>query len=568
MTFARRLVFGSAVVALVAVTTLAWTTELALRGDLESEIGSALAREARLVRSALPQDTLAWQDVLHQYASATGHRITLIDRAGNVRADSDFPTGPLPLLENHSARPEVKTAFGGGEGTSVRRSVSVGRDLLYVAVPGGPGVVRIAADLSQVNAIVRRAQGAVLIAALVALLVGGLVSVLSARAVSRPLTEIGAAAREIASGGQPRFPHSGIDDIDELVRALRQMHGQLGDRFEELRREKAESAALVESMVEGVIASDARGRVVTANRAARTLLGYADGAPLPGLQELFRAKPAREIVRAALAGEREQARQLEMDGRTFLVNTRALPGGGALLVLHELTEIRRLETVRRDFVANVSHELKTPLTSISGFAETMLTDDMDGETRQRFLGIILTNARRMQRLVDDLLDLSRIEAGRWQPEPAATSIETIGREVWSALAERAAAGGVQFDIAVAPDAAVVSADPDALRQIVTNLVENSLRHTPARGRITLCAQREGGGTVVEVADTGSGIAREHLPRIFERFYRADASRSRDEGGTGLGLAIVKHLVESHGGRVWATSERGTGTVVSAWFPSA
>ena len=194
------------------------------------------------------------------------------------------------------------------------------------------------------------------------------------------------------------------------------MHRQLGDRFDELRREQAESAALVESMIEGVVAADGRGRIVTANPAARRLLGYGATEALPDLPELFRVKAAREVVDAVLRGEPVQDRQLEMDGRVFLVNARPLPTGGAVLVLHDLTEVRRLEAVRRDFVANVSHELKTPLTSISGYAETLLGDAADTETTQRFLRTILSNARRMQRLVDDLLDLSRIEAGRWHPD--------------------------------------------------------------------------------------------------------------------------------------------------------
>jgi len=279
-------------------------------------------------------------------------------------------------------------------------------------------------------------------------------------------------------------------------------------------------------------------------------------------------KAAREVVDAVLAGEPVQDRQLDMDDRAFLVNARPLPAGGAVLVIHDLTEIRRLEAVRRDFVANVSHELKTPLTSISGYAETLLADPPDPDTARRFTSTILSNARRMQRLVDDLLDLSRIEAGRWQPNKAPVDVSAVARESWTALAGRAETQGVAFEVAIGEGAEVVSADPDALRQILTNLLDNSLRYTPAGGRIICAAEREGAGIAVTVRDTGVGITREHLPRIFERFYRADASRSREEGGTGLGLAIVKHLVEAHGGRVYAESERGLGTSVTCWFPEA
>jgi two-component system phosphate regulon sensor histidine kinase PhoR len=560
---------GTVIILVLTVLILLWGAERSLRRDLEGDIAQSLEREARLIQVALPADSLGWDDAVHQLSRANGHRITLVDRAGRVRADSDFPRGPLPPIENHATRPEIRAALAtGGAGVATRRSETVGRLLMYLAVPGGPGVIRVAADLEQVDEIVRRAQGAVAGAALIALLVGAVLALLAARSIAQPLTDIAGAARAIAAGAAPRFPRSGISEVDALVQSLRQMHQQLGDRFSELRREQAESAALVESMVEGVIAADGRGHIVTANPAARRLLGYAGADALPDLPALYRVKAAREVVDVVLQGRAVQDRQLEMDGRVLLVNARPLPNGGAVLVLHDLTEVRRLEAVRRDFVANVSHELKTPLTSISGYAETLLGDAADAETTHRFLGTILSNARRMQRLVDDLLDLSRIEAGRWQPSRTDVDVAAVAREAWAALAVRAETNRVELTLELAPDAAVVHADLDALRQILTNLLDNSLRYTPPGGRITCVSQRTAGGVAVSVRDNGVGITGDHLPRIFERFYRADSSRSRDEGGTGLGLAIVKHLVEAHGGRVSAASERGSGTTVTCVFPDA
>ncbi|HEX3273650.1 MAG TPA: ATP-binding protein [Gemmatimonadales bacterium] len=568
MSFATRLVLGTVAILIVVVAVLLAGAERSLRRDLEGDIAQSLTIEGQLVREALPADTLAWDDAVHRLARQNGHRITVVDRTGRVRADSDFPPGPLPGIENHAGRPEVRAALGGRPGVATRRSATVGRLLMYVAVPGGPGAVRVAADLSQVDAIIHRAQGAVAGAALLALLLGTGLALVAARSVARPLTDIAGAARDIANGAAPRFPRSGIPEIDGLVQALRQMHGQLGDRFDQLRRERAESAALVESMVEGVIAADERGRIVTANPAARRLLGYGPAESVPDLPELFRVKAAREAVDAVLRGEPVQDRQLEMHGRVFLVNARPLPAGGAVLVLHDLTELRRLETVRRDFVANVSHELKTPLTSISGYAETLIGESADPETTRRFLGTILSNARRMQRLVDDLLDLSRIEAGRWTPTVTEVDVAVVARESWGSMAGRADSHGVELALDIAPDAAVVEADLDALRQVLTNLMDNSLRHTPDGGRVICRTRRSQGGVALSIQDNGHGITREHLPRIFERFYRADQSRSREEGGTGLGLAIVKHLVEAHGGRVSAESERGVGTTVTCVFPAA
>jgi signal transduction histidine kinase len=246
------------------------------------------------------------------------------------------------------------------------------------------------------------------------------------------------------------------------------------------------------------------------------------------------------------------------------VSARPLEDGGTLLVLSDVTDLRRLEAVRRDFVANVSHELKTPLTAIAGYAETLAAEARDSQAIG-FAQTIVDNARRMQRLVDDLLDLSRIESGGWQPEPRPVAVETAAREAWRAFAERAAQQNVELETAT--DTAAVNSDPEALRQIFTNLFDNALRHTPPGGRIRVSARREGADTVLSVSDTGSGISTEHLPRIFERFYRVDPGRSRKEGGTGLGLAIVKHLVESHGGRVEANSALGRGTTILLYFPT-
>ena len=569
MTFATRLVAGTLLVLVLAVAVLLFVAERSLRRDLVGDIERSLESEATLIREALPPDSTSWgESVRRLAANQSNRRITLVDSSGRVRADSDFPPGPLPAIENHLDRPEIREALAGHTGVATRHSETVGRAMLYVALPGGPGAIRVAADLRQVDEIVRRAQAAVVGAALLALLVGALLALVAGRSIARPLTQITAAARAIAAGSPPRFPRSGVPDIDALVQALRQMHRQLADRFEELRREQAESAALVESMVEGVVAADERGRIATANPAARRLLGYDPLDPLPDLAELFRAKAAREVVDTALGGTPVQDREVELDNRSVLLNARPLPAGGAVLVMHDLTELRRLEAVRRDFVANVSHELKTPLTSISGYAETLLSLPPDPEMARVFLGTILGNSRRMPRLVDDLLDLSRIESGRWQPSRTEIDAAGAAREAWTEVAARPESRQIEFSVEVEPGAEKLCADHDAVRQVLTNLLENSLRHTPGGGQIACLGRREGNGIALAVRDNGTGITREHLPRIFERFYRADSSRSRDEGGTGLGLAIVKHLVEAHGGRVSAESERGKGTTVTCWFPDA
>ncbi len=566
MNFTGRVVLGTSLVVLLALTVLFWSAERSFRHDLETEIGRSSERQAGLVLEALPTDSLAWRAAVRRLGQQHNLRITLIDRTGRVRAESDVADLATANIEDHADRPEVLAALDGRTGTATRRSETMGIEYYYVAVPGGPGVVRVATPLDRVEQTVRQARRSMFWAMLLALAVGTGLAYLAARSVAQPLVGLTAASRAIAAGNLPRFPHSGIPDIDALVQSLRQMSQQLTERFETLRTERAESRALVESMVEAVIATDERGRIVTANPAARHLLGYDEDQTLPSVLELFRARGPREAVQDVLTGDPIE-REVQFDGRSILMNGRPLPSGGMVLVMHDLSEVRRLETVRQDFVANASHELKTPLTSIAGYTETLLQDDPDADTRRRFLEVIHSNAQRLQHLVDDLLDLSRIESGRWQARPTAVDVITIARDAWQGFAERARSRQVSYQLDAEAETFDAHVDPDALQQVVTNLYDNSLRHSQDGGRIVCRIREQPDGWTVAVEDTGSGIGQEHLPRIFERFYRVDAARSRAQGGTGLGLSIVKHLVEAHGGNVSAESQLGRGTTISCWFPA-
>ena len=409
------------------------------------------------------------------------------------------------------------------------------------------------------------ARSEILAGALVALAVGVLLALGFSRAVTRPLRHLREAAQAIARGERPTIDARGRDEVGDLARALRSLQENLTGRMGELERERSETVALIASMVEGVIALGATGRVTTMNPAARRLLSLGPAAPPPPALELFRQPLAHEAVEDALGGMERAGLEVELDGRAVLLSAHPLPGGGAVLVLHDVTGLKRLEAVRRDFVANVSHELKTPLTVIRGYAETLAAEDVPPASRREFLDKVLANARRMQQLVDDLLDLSRIESGTWAPHPERIAVRKLVEDTWAAMAARAAAGSVSFADLVDPTRTAV-ADPEAARAVLRNVLDNSVRYTPAGGSVTVDAGAQPGGVWIEVRDTGVGIPGEHLPRIFERFYRVDAARSRELGGTGLGLAIVKHLVEAHGGRVEATSALGRGTTIRITLP--
>jgi len=567
MRLATRLFASIGLLVAAAVVGSILATDLLLRRHLEQEIATELEREARLVAALAPSDSTRWPDYAALAGARLSRRVTLIDPEGRVRGDTEFSRDALPRLENHSNRPEVRAAYDSarGVGMNQRLSASTNERQLYVAVRDGPpgiAITRVSTTLAVVDAQVHAVQRAVAAAGLLMLVAAGLVAWLLARVLARPLLLIADAARDIAAGRAAEFPDVHVPELAHHVDSLRTMHHELERRFDDLRREREESRTLLEALSDGVVAADERGAIVSANAAARRLLAYGSTQALPPLGELFHDRPHRTLMREVLAGGVVERRELDLGDRTVVVSARPLAEGGTLLLLSDVTDLRRLETIRRDFVANVSHELKTPLTAIAGYAETLAAESSESQAAG-FAQTIVENAHRMQRLVDDLLDLSRIESGAWEPEPQTVDVESTARDAWAQFAERAASRKIVFEAAT--NSSSVHSDPEALRQVFTNLFDNALRHTPSGGRIRVTAQRVGDDTVVRVTDTGTGIPADHLPRIFERFYRVDPSRSRQEGGTGLGLAIVKHLVEAHGGRVEAESELGRGTTILLYF---
>lgn len=562
MRLTRQLLLGT--VALIAVLILAIVTLAGgrLHDRLTERQREELLREARLVaaswRLGVNADSLA-----NVAGGALGYRVTLIAESGEAVGDSEFDGVALQSLGNMANRTEIGRARAGKVGNAVALRPVDGEAAMYVALRHPLGYVRLAVGTERVAAIVSGAQRDVLVAGAFAFLGALLLAWLFARSVSRPVVELRDVAGAIASGDLTARPAiAAPGEVGELAAALHQMAEQLSRRLAALREEDALLTALVESLNEGVLAMSPRGHVVRVNDRALDFLRLNELPPF-STERLPRNATLRATIDAAMAGTPTEPTELQLFGRTLVVTARPLESGGAVVALFDLTAIRRLELIRSDFVANVSHELKTPLTVVRGFAETLLDPRLAPDDRRRFSDAIVTNAGRMQRIVDDLLDLSRIESGGWVPDPGWAGIAGIVDDAFSAARAAVAAKGLTLESTIGPE--LVFADITALRQVMGNLIDNAVRYTVS-GSVTVSVRRAEGVVTISVRDTGIGIAAEHLPRIFERFYRVDRARARSDGGTGLGLAIVKHLVEAHGGRVGAQSAPGHGTVISVSFP--
>ncbi len=565
MKLAHRLLLQSLAIVAVMVVSVVIIIDNELYSSITDQATHDLAGEARFLatqwKSGVDPDSLA-----DAAGAATGHRMTLIDSTGHVVGDSEFDGPALQDLENHSPRPEVIEARKSGVGSVRRLSPSTGEEQLYVAVKSPRGTARVSVTTRAVEEIFARARSGVLVAGVISFLLAAILAVLFSRSVSRPITDLRDVARSLAAGERKRRPAlAAPGEVGDLADAVHRLAEQLEARISALAAEQSILSALVETLNEGVIAISPSHEVVRINDTGRRLLSI--DRPIPfEIDFLPREATLRGAISLALSGTETETEEAVIGDTTVSLTARPLVNGGAVVALFDLTPIRKLEAVRRDFVANVSHELRTPLTIVGGFAETLQDPDIPADRRAEFAKTILSNTQRMQRIVDELLDLSRIETGHWRPRPERIRIADLSAEVFGRVAASAKAKGITLDTTVAPNAQTIYADRTALEQILLNLAENAIRHTGEGGRITIRTTREGEGVSLDVADTGSGIPPEHLPRIFERFYRADSGRSRDVGGTGLGLAIVKHLVEAHGGSVRAESLVGVGTTIRTLFP--
>ena len=550
-----------------------------------ASIGRLLHDEARalVARDAPPAEFRAFA---LRAARPTGSRVTVISADGRVLGDSEVAVDDLPRVENHAARAEVRAALADRVGRDLRTSATIGHSLLYVALPivdGGRviGVIRVALPLAAVTASYAAIHRVMLAGGIVALGVAFGIGLFVARRVTKPVLQMQAIARRMSEGDfTVRAPIRSPDEIGALGRALNGLAARLREKVHDLGHEQAKATAILDGMIEGVIAVDGRDVILLLNERARAMFGLdaTRGERKPFL-EVIRNRDLHEVFRESRArGEgavsRRELRLASPVERRVQVNAvplRLSPDEvGVVMVLHDVTELRRLEQVRTEFVANVSHELRTPLTAIHGYLETLLAGALEErENARRFLEIVFRHTERLGRLLNDLTDLSNIELGRVSLKLAPTRLDEVVDAVLAIMSPRAVSGRVTLRSQVPPDLPTVLADRDRLVQVVINLVDNAIKYTPEGGRVTVKAEARADGQVaVDVVDTGIGIPPIDLPRITERFYRVDKARSRELGGTGLGLAIVKHLVVAHGGQLRIESEPGRGTTVRVTVPTS
>jgi two-component system phosphate regulon sensor histidine kinase PhoR len=577
--FRTKVFLASVLAAAVSLIALAALLSWQVRSQQRSALELRLTDEARLIAELLAQVTAMNGSALDAEADRLGQlvstRITFVAEAGRVVGDSTQPADTLDALENHALRPEVVAAREHGIGTSQRYSTTVDTDMVYVAARASHPVVRyvrLALPLTDVDeqlaAIRRAAVTAMALAIPLALIVSWLLSAPLARRVQA----IASVADRYSAGDLSRSTYDyGTDEFGTVARALDASVQELGGRLEELSRDRARMGAILAGMVEGVLVVDRQGRLQLVNRAAQEMLRVDPAATSRSYLEVIRHPDIAAQLTRALRGDDAGSQEVALSrdpGRTFIA--RAAPvsgsgGGGAVLVLHDITDLRRADQIRRDFVANVSHELRTPLTAIRGYVEALLDEPADAESTQKFLEIIARHTTRMERLVKDLLRLARLDARQEVLEMARCDVRQIFSGVIADLTPTIEAKRQRVAVEVPQDATQVDGDPAKLHDIVRNLVENAVNYSPDGADVTLAASRANGKYTITVADSGPGIPPEDLSRVFERFYRVDKSRSRP-GGTGLGLAIVRHLVELHGGEARAENASRGGAVFTVILP--
>lgn len=541
-----------------------------IRDQLRSEASLTALMASREIHD-LRADTPV---VVEQIGQRVRARVTFMTASGEVVGDSEVPSASLATLENHRDRPEVREALQGDFGSAIRYSTTVRTRMLYVAVPGNtatgePLVIRLALPLSAVDEARTNLHAVLGVALLFAVLLSLALSYLLSYVTSRTLTVLTAGAVRFGTGDfSARLPVRNRDELGELARVMNEMADRLESEMARLAAQRNRLDAILRGMGEGLLVTDAAGTVTLVNPAFRRLFDVAaepSGRPLadvcrhPSLLETFRRvqeSRAEQIAEVALP---HPAEVILLTHWVPLLDAGSL--AGVVAVFHDISDLKRLERVRSDFVANVSHELRTPVTVIRGYAETLAGGAADPELVARFATIIHAHAERLTNLIGDLLTLSELEAKGSSLALAPLALPELVTHCCLLLEPQAMAKGLVIDISEVALLDVL-ADRPQLEQVLVNLLDNAVKYSPAGGRVTVTAAGDGDRVKVSIRDAGPGIPLHEQTRVFERFYRVDAGRSRDQGGTGLGLAIVKHIVQLHGGTVGVESVPGQGACFS------
>ena len=555
--------------------------------ESELQARAHLVRE-QVVAGAGVQSADALEQLVRRLGAASGTRITLISAglpgapSGAVLADSDSVPAEMG---NHGDRPEFRQALLGSTGVSIRHSTTLDEEMMYVAVPvvedgRVTSVVRAAIPLTRVNSALTDLYWRIGLSAVVVAVIAALIGLFVSGRISRQMREIKDGAERLAGGDftyklyVPRTL-----EFASLAESLNAMAEELDDKIGTLTRERNEREAVLASMVEGVLAVDADERIIALNAAAAGLAGVSsEEAEGHFMQEVLRNPDLQRVVAETLSGhepvEADIIMRVGAEERSLQANGTLLRAGdgeaaaGAVVVLNDVTRLKRLEAVRRDFVANVSHELKTPVTSIKGFAETLQDGALDDpQTARRFVGIIVGQADRLNSIIGDLLSLSTLEQreGESRLTLEASDICDVLRVAVEVCEPKAAAKGISISVTCSV-CMLTAVNPPLLEQAVVNLVDNAVKYSPEGSAVGVELTEAPDEVVISVTDHGPGVPREHLPRLFERFYRVDKARSRDLGGTGLGLAIVKHIAQAHGGSVSVESVVGRGSTFRIHLP--
>ena len=567
-----------ALLVLVSMGILGFYMVNSSRNIQVDHLRSQMLKQARLVADASLPSLLepAKQVNLDILAKTTGKeidaRVTIIARDGTVLGDTEEDPS---TMGNHSTRPEVIAALASGMGESTRYSTTVGRVMMYIAVPiisqgNVSGIARVALPMtaveSSVNSAVFTIGGATAIASLLVILAAALI----ARMITRPVRHLTKAAQGITSGQLGRqIPVQTNDELGQLGQAFNEMSVSLKNMMATISGEKTKLATILSSMTDGVVMTDYEGSILMANTAAESQFNFKEANSLgKPLIEVIHDHEIDELVKKCLKTAQEQTGQIDVAGRFLRVVAIPLSSGkppGALALFQDLTEMRNLQTMRREFVGNISHELRTPLAAIKAIVDTLQNGAInDMKVAKDFMEKLDVEVDGMTQMVTELLELSRIEGGRAKLKTGLVDLNLLVEEVVTRLSPQAERAKVSLAFERVPEMPLVHADKERIQQVMVNLIHNAIKFTPAGGKVTVDARSENGAVITRVSDTGIGISMEDLPHVFERFYKADKSRSGS--GTGLGLAIAKHTVQAHGGNIWVQSEEGRGSTFSFSLP--